>query len=632
MLRGLFSFTGLVVALALFLLVNAVGWTALRTVRADLTDGSLYTLSDGTKEILGNLEEPVTLRYFYSRKVGQGLGGLPEYAQRVRELLEEYQAYSKGKLRLEIIEPEPFSEAEDEAVAYGLSGPAVNQAGDRVYFGLAGTNTVDDLEIIPFFDQRREEFLEYDLTQLVDNLSSLGPKRVVGLMSSLPLRGGAFNPMNPQAPREPGWVIVGQIEEAGFEVRDLDPASTDSIDPDEIDVLMLVHPKDLPETTRFAIDQFVLGGGKALVFVDGFANMERPAPGQNPMMAERGSDLPDLFEAWGVELVPGKLAGDRRNANRIPYGGGVIDFPLFPSIRSEGMDGEDVVTSQLATVNVIMAGVLEPTADATTTFSPLLRTSTESMEVDAMSVQFGPDPERILADFVPSGESLTIAARVSGPIRTAFPGGRPAAAEEDPLADDGDAAEESEESQQWLQEGTLNAIVVTDTDMLSDNAWVQVSNFLGSQLLQPLADNGDFTINALDNLSGSQALISLRSRGRYSRPYDRKLELERRADAEFRAKEQALQARLEETERKLSELQFSESDSGQLILSPEQQAELEKFQQERIETRKELRSVQLQLRKDIESLGTLLTLLNMFAVPGLLALGAAVMAFRSPRR
>lgn len=654
-MRRILSTTGLLIGLALFVVVNVVGGLAMRDARLDLTEQGLYTLSKGTQHILGKLEEPITLRFYFSKKMVGDFPQLQDYGRRVTELLEEYEAASEGRLTLEIIEPEPFSEAEDRAVSYGLSGPAVNASGDHLYFGLVGTNTVDAEEIIPFFDERREEFLEYDLTQLIDNLSNLSTKKVVGLMSSLPLRGGAFNPMNPQAPREPAWVIVSQIEAAGFEVRDLAPTDTTAIDPAEIDVLMIVHPKELSEGTRYAIDQYALGGGKVLAFVDPFSQQETPPPGGNPMMADRSSKLEALMASWGVELVSSKLAGDRKNANRIPYRGSAIDFPLFPSLRGEDMDSEDVVTSQLSTVNAIMPGILQPLSGSTTSFAPLIQTSSDSMQIDVMQVQFQPDPEAILANFVPSGTPLTIAARVSGPIKTAFPGGKPKSAdeadksdeEEDPFGDmlNADESAEGDESEagvaeaaaelgaKGLSDGTLHSIIVADADMLHDNAWVRVTPFFGQNLLQPLADNADFVINALDNLCGSEDLISLRSRGRSQRPFDRKVALERDADERFRAEESELENKLKDTEKKLNELQFSEDSSGRTILSAEQQAELDQFRLEQVDTRKKLREVRHQLQKDIDSLGSWMKFYNIALVPFVVLLTALFIgSSRSKRR
>lgn len=630
MLRGLFSITGLLVALALFFLVNAVGWSTLRPVRADLTEDALYTLSDGTKEILAGLEDPITLRFFYSRAVGKDIPAYHSHAQRVRELLQEYDARS-AKLRLEVVEPEPLSEEEELAQSFGLEGPPANEDGDRLFFGLVGTNSVDDEEVIPFFAPQRQELLEYDLTQLVDNLANLGPKRKVGVISSLPMMGGAFNPMNPQAPPPPAWAVVDVIRAAGFELEELDAGSIDSIAPEDFAVLMLVHPKGLADTALFAIDQYVLGGGKVVAFVDPLAQAEQAPPGQNPMMVQRDSDLPRLFEAWGLELVASKVAGDLNNRASLVRGMQrfQVDNPLLIGVSGDSLNGDDLVTSPLDSVVTAFAGVLQPLADATTTFQPLLSTSEESMEYDAFGVAMMGE-EQLLQDFVAGGAPLAVAARISGPIRTAFPGGKPVAEEESAEdATEEPATEEDGAEESWLSEGSLNAIVVADADLLLNELW---TNVLGFGLMQPFNDNGDFVVNAIDNLSGSEALISLRSRGSGNRPYVRKQKIEREAEARFDSRIQELQARLDSIDRELTDSAV-ETEGGTLVVTADQLAERnERLREEQLKTNRELRAVRRDARKEIESLGTTLTLTNMFAVPAGLLIAALLVAFRNNRR
>ena len=636
-------------ALVLFLGVNLFARTTMRGVRADLTEHSLYTLSKGTRNILANLGEPVTLRFFYSSRVAADIPPIKDYADRILELLEEYAALSSGKVKLEIIEPVQYSEEEDRAVSFGIQGLPVNQAGDKLFFGLAGTNSVDDEEVIPFFSDQREEFLEYDLTQLVDNLSNLDAKKVVGLLTSLPLRGGPANPMNPQAPPAQPWIIVQQIEQSGFEVRDLDAANL--VIDDEIDVLLLVHPKGLSEQARYTIDQYVLGGGKTIVFVDPHADPDPGPPGGNQMMADKSSSLDDLLGAWGLEMVSGKLAGDMKSAEQVrpQSGAGSVPFALWPRFTSDNMNEDDVTTSNLLRgLTMRYPGILRTKADATTTVEALIRTTGDSMEVDTFHASF-PQPDRLIDDFIPSGEEMIMAARITGTALTAFPGGKPGAADEDPMAHDHDGdgvpdhspeehvdedtpADADEASSDSLAEGQINAIVVADVDMLYDQAWVRAQNLFGSLLLNPTADNADFLINAIDNMCGSDDLISLRSRGRYQRPFDKKRELEREADERFRAEEQALEAKLQETETKLNELQFSEDGSGRLILSPEQQAEIEGFRVEQLDTRKKLREVKLELRKSIESLGKRLKFANILLLPLLIGLGALSFTLTRRRR
>lgn len=643
------SLGALLVALVLLVSVNVLARVGMRSARFDLTENSLYTLAPGTRNVLADLEEPITLRLYFSRKAASDLAFLQAYAQRIQELLEEYVSESSGKLTLEVIEPEPFSEEEDRAVGYGLQG-ATLQNGDKLYFGLVGTNSVDDERSIPFFDSQREQFLEYDLTELVYDLSHLD-KKVVAVMSSLPLQGEMTDPRRPPRP----WVILQQMEQL-FEVRQLDPSTTTEIE-DDVDVLMLVHPKALSDELRYAIDQYVLGGGKVLLFVDPLCEVDPgEAEGGNPMFADRSSNLADLMKAWGVELVPSKLAADKDLAQRVNARSGPVDYVVWLSLREDQLSADDFVTAQLEQINLASAGILHAVDGATTSVEPLMQTTTEAMAVDAMQVQMGPDPERLLDTYFAEGQKLMLAARISGPAHSAFPDGRPGGEPEDSADEAGDepsegvsapdadtadgAADDADDdaaggakASHLAEADSIQVIVVADADILHERLWARVQDFLGQALVMPIADNGEFVSNCLDNLCGSNDLISLRGRGGYQRPFEKKIELEREADARFRAEEQALEAKLREAETRLTELQQQKDGSSALILSDEQVAEIERFQQERLETRKQLREVQHQLRKDIESLGTWLKLANVLLVPAVLGLGAlGLTALRSGRR
>ena len=659
------SISGLLVGLVLFVSVNILASTLLRSWRWDLTEDKLYTLSDGTKNILGDLEDPVRLRFYFSKTLAEEIPQVQAYAQRVEVMLEEYAAES-DQLTVEVIEPEPFSEEEDEAVGFGLRGAPINSAGEQLYMGLVGTNSVDDVETVPFLDMTREELLEYDLSELVYNLATLD-KRVVGIMSTLPLRGTTPNPMQ-QRPQP--WAIVATLEKL-FDIRWLDPGTTTEV-PEDVKTLMLVHPKELSAETQFAIDQFVLGGGRLLAFVDPFCENEQlPLEAQqNPMMAQRNSQLDTLLAAWGVQMTGGKLAGDMDSAQRVNWRNGAVDFPVWLDLEAERFSSEDFTTSELNRIIVHTAGSLSPLDGATTTFEPLVRSSANAMEIDSTQMQFGPDPERMVESFVPGGQPLTIAARVHGPAKTAFPDGRPPASAapagggmpggmpagmpgfpgmpggdggpggpdatlQDEAGEAAGATEAEEPAEPFLTESAepINVIVVADADFLHESLWARVNNFLGLMSTQLLADNGRLVTNCLENLTGSNDLIGLRSRGSYQRPFEKKAELEREASDRFRAKEAELEAKLQATEAELSKLQSEKDGSEAMFLSPEQEEALDRFREEQIATRKELREVKHQLRKDIESLGTRLKLFNVLFVPALILLGGlGLFAFKSRTR
>lgn len=642
MSKSLLTTSGLIVAVVLFLAVNILAGTALRSARFDLTENKLYTLSDGTRNVLGELDEDVTLRFFFSKKLAAEIPSIQAYGKRVQELLEELAAES-DRLTLVVEEPEPFSEAEDSAVSFGLRGAPANRAGDMLYFGLAATNTTDDTETIPFFSDAREEFLEYDLTQLIYKLGD--PERpVVGVITQLPLAGmPQGNPFMQQPPSE-AWVVYDQLAQL-FDVRDLD-WDTRAIDED-VDVLVLVHPKALPESTLYAVDQFVLRGGRLLAFVDPFCEVDQPPRDpQNPlagMQAPRSSDLAPLLATWGVELSTADALGDRARALEVRTADGEpAPYVVWAALRADKDDfsTEDAVTAQLGTLHVASAGILQPIEGAATEFAPLIQSSDEAGRVETQSLAFqqlAPDPAGLLDALVVEGERFTVAARLRGSAVSAYPDGDPLAGAEDledaAPGEDGTVDEPELPAHRSASDGPVNVIVVADVDLLTDRFWVRVQNFLGTRLVSPIADNGDFVINAVENLTGSDDLISLRSRGRFQRPFDRVIELRREAEARFRSKEQELEDKLRDTERKLADLQQGKEGAERLILSDEQVAELERFKDERLRTRKELRQVKLQLNQDIESLGTELKLLNILGVPLLVALaGLATFALRSNKQ
>ncbi|HRJ49533.1 MAG TPA: GldG family protein, partial [Phycisphaerales bacterium] len=425
--KALTSLVALAAVLIAFIALNIVASATLRGARVDMTSGRLYTLSQGTRNIARSLEEPVRLTLYFSEKPADDLPQFKNHARRVKEMLREYAAVSGGKIRFEVVDPEPFSKAEDDASAAGLVGAPTGRGADTLYFGLVGSGAADDRQVIPFFDPGKEEFLEYDISRLVYLLSSPRKKKV-GLMSWLPLDGGPPNPMMRQMPQP--WQIHAQIAE----YFDLQPVATDAARiPADIAVLMVVHPKRISERTQYAIDQFVLGGGRALIFVDPLCDADVP-PGVNPMQAmglPRDSDLPRLLPAWGLELVPESLAADNRTAVRVNAGSQnsprSVAYPIWMNVGSatENFDASDPVTGTLRSMLIPTAGVLRPRTVEGLTVQPLIRTTGESMLVPVSSVSFMPDPEKILREFAASGERMILAARVTGKARSAFPDGPP---------------------------------------------------------------------------------------------------------------------------------------------------------------------------------------------------------------
>lgn len=619
---------GIVLAAALFFAVNIFSEAAFKNASLDLTQGGLYTPSRGTRQLLAGLKEPITLRFYFSKQLGEALPTYGNYAARVRELLERYASLSSGKIRLEFYDPEPFTDAEDRAESFGLQGVPVGDSGDQVYFGLAGSNSTDDEDAIPFFQPDRERFLEYDVAKLISGLA-FPKKKVIGLISSLPLEGSYGNPMMGGGGTPP-WTIASEMHQQ-FDVRDLD-ASTDKIDSD-VDVLMVVHPKDLTAQTEFAIDQYVLGGGHALIFVDPNAETDASA---TPMMMSgaTSSDLKRLLSTWGVELVPGMVAGDRELATRVqaPINGRsqAVDYVAWLTLGPDQIDRDDVTTADLSSLVLPTPGILAPVKGAATGFTPLLRTDADAMEIPAEKLRMLPDLMGLLATYRPGGQVLTLAARLTGNVKTAFPDGPPVEKKE--TEKPGAASKDAPTKQppapaSWLKESTkpINVIVVADADLLNDRFWVTTQDFMGQQVATPSAGNGDFVMNALDNLAGSAALMGLRGRTLSARPFELVQKLRADADARYLAKAQALQDRLTDTQKKLASLQKEGAGSKQ-ILSAAQQHEIDKFRDDLIATRKSLRDVQHALQVDIDRLAAIVKFVNIGLIPILIGILAIVMA------
>jgi ABC-type uncharacterized transport system involved in gliding motility auxiliary subunit len=660
-LKFLFSGTGLA-GLAVSLLVAVGLISSLPSLRIDLTEDALYSLADGTRSIVGNLDEPIELLFFYSESASEDQPQIRSYGTRVQELLNEIVIASNGMLELSVVDPEPFSEEEDLATQYGIQPVPVVQGGPGIYFGLVAVELDPDKdpalrvsETMPLIRPDQEEYLEYEFMKLVTRVAE-PDLQVVGLLTTLDIDGG-FDPMSGQPTQQ--WMITDFIRQL-YELRRIETSAT-QIDED-IDILMLVHPEGLSEETLYAIDQHVMRGGKTLVFLDPTADTLVSRSAQGSMIpAGMSSDLPGLLEAWGVEYAADKVLTDNTLALRVQLGQGsrpVAHIGMIGANRS-ALAGDDIITRRLETINLSSAGALSPIEGSGIAFEPLIQSSSDAMLMDASLLEDVLDPSVLFDEFVSANERYTIAARLSGVFATAFPEGRPLAADEaESEAGEGsenastepdeagagsetdsetDAAELSAvdpmEGHIAQTEGSSNILIFADTDVLSDRLWVQISQFFGQRIPQPFANNGDFVINALDNMSGGADLVSIRSRGRYSRPFDRVVKMQRAADDRLRTEEAALLERLEATEAQIAELNLDDNGEPLLQLSPEAQAEIDRFNEDLLETRRSLRDVQFQLTSDIEALGANLKWLNTLAVPMLLTLLALFVSFlRAQRR
>ena len=628
MRRLSFSVLGVIAVAAIVIGINMFADARLANVQVDLTRGHLYTLSPGTRQILSGLKEPVTLRLFYSRQLGSAVPVYGTYADHVREMLQAYAALAKGRVKLEFYDPEPFSDTEDRALAYGLQGVPVDQGGAQVYFGLAGSNLEDDERTIAFFQPERERFLEYDLTKLVYELSN--PKRpVIGVMSSLPLDGDPRMMMMTRG-QGPG----GQPYASAMLLRQTNQVKTVAtdaqvIDPD-IQVLLVAEAQNLSDPTLYAIDQFVMRGGRLMVMVDPWSEALAATPNPTGMPpTDTHSDLKKLFDAWGIAFDPTKVVGDLTGAWRVRSEDRVqaVNYVAWFNIR-EGINHDDPATADLDQVTVASSGFLAKAPNATIDFTPLLSSSARSglLSVDQVKM---PEPAKILADFKPEGGPRVIAARVHGVLKSAFT--EPPELAKDQKRPDNFPAFKAQ------TDGPANLVVVADSDILADRFWVRTADFFGQQTATPFADNGPFVANLIGTLAGGDALIGLRSRDDTNHPFVLVNEMQSEAEARFRQTEQGLQKHLEDVQKQLQTLRqgsggAADKAPAEAVITPEQRAAIDAARKDIVDTRQQLRAVQLELNHDISRLETWLRVLDIVLVPAVLTVVAISLGLLQRRR
>ncbi|HEY3778463.1 MAG TPA: Gldg family protein [Rhizomicrobium sp.] len=646
--RRLYALGAIALAAVIFVALNIGADATFTTTRLDLTQNGLYTLSPGTLHTLDTLVEPVTLKFYYSKTIAARYAQINAYAQRVRDLLGAYAAHSHGKIVLQEIDAEPFTPAEDQASAAGLSG-APTDTGDLVYFGLVGTNTIDGKQTIPFFAQEREPHLEYDLTSLIYRLTT-PQKSVIGIVSSLPLESGAGGIAAMMRGQAQPFLIYQELAQAY--TTKMIGTDFDRI-PADVTLLVVAHPPPLPPKQLYAIDQYVLGGGHALVFVDPMSEVAMAAQGGGQGMAPSSSDMKTLLQAWGVDFDPSKVVLDRGLAQAVQTSSDprnpVTRYPLWLHFDGSDFATGDQVTANLQALNLASVGALSQRKGATTTFEPLIRSSDEASLMDAMQAHLDPRPQDLMAQVEPTGRRYTIAARISGSAKTAFPGGPPVlatAADPPGKAVAGDPpgkpaaadppAKPALPQQIKFSKEPINVVVMADSDIFDDRFWVHTESLYGHTLATPFADNGAFVLNAVENLTGSNDLISLRTRATSNRPFTVVQKLQTQAQARFQQEADALKQRLSDTESRLHALEQGGGANSQqpagTALTTGQQHEIAQFRHQVADTRTELRDVQHNLRKDIDALGAFLAFINIALVPLLVAAFAMVLAFLRRRR
>lgn len=646
--RNLFARLALVLLAVLFVAGVSLSDRLLRHARLDLTEEGAFTLAEDSKRVVREIDEPIVLRFYFSSRIAREIPQVGVYARHVRDLLEEFAAHSDGGIDLQIFDPEPFTDAEDRADSFGLQGLPVDRSGERVFFGLAGTNSTDDVEVIPFFDESRERDLEYDIARIVYSLAN--PELpAVGLITGLPIAG---SPMSQSGRgRNDAWTIYNLLLKS-VDVRQI--VSTATSVPEGVDVVVLVHPKGLTDETLYALDQFVLRGGRLLVFVDPHSEGES----QNPELLRRGmppggfaSNLGRLFEAWGIEMPAGELAGDVGFARRVQVPDRsrtrlmAIDYPLWLGVDRTGISREDSISHELSLLNIASPGHIRTLESAGATVTPLVTTSKDGGTVPVSLLQGPTDPVAVLHAFKPAEAPLVLAARLSGEVESAFPDGPPEPKPKDggEQAAEGEEAEIDEEARAaWealkaahlaRSAAPMDVIAVADVDMLADPMWMVASRLDGGLTGQAVADNAAFFLNAVENMTGRDDLSSLRSRGSFQRPFTLVEKIRREAENKHRKKEKELLDRLEEAMGRLNRLERDSAAEEQVVLTTSQVDSLKTMRADVIRLRRELRDVQHRLRRDVEALTSWLELVNIALVPALVAVFAAVVAWaRRARR
>jgi ABC-type uncharacterized transport system involved in gliding motility auxiliary subunit len=615
---------------AMFLVVVALNFIfGLAKKRVDLTAEKLYTLSPGTAAILKKLDGPVEIRFYCTRGEKEIPAQIKAYAQRVEDLLGEYKQLGKGNIELKKFNPKPDSDAEDSAQLDGVEGQMLPN-GERLFLGIA-VSSLDAKAALPFLSPDREKLLEYDISRSISRVAH-PEKPVVGVMTSLPMFGQPMNPMMMrmgQQPQEP-WVVINELKR-DFEVKQIQ-MDVDRID-DDVKVLMVVHPKNISDKAQYAIDQFVLRGGKLVAFLDPHYAMEGRDP-QNPMMPNMnaGSTMDKLLKAWGVTFESGKVVADMTFKTRVQRPNSrEEEFPAVLSLNSKAVNTNDVVTSQLDSLLLPFAGVFSGTPADGLKKTVLLQTSADSQLVEGFMAQLGSDA--ITKDFKPSGTTNAIAIRLAGKFKTAFPDGKPA----DPKSEDDKKDEKKEEKKPGdsLKESKTDSVVVLvgDADLLNDQFSVHVQNIFGQRIVIPRNGNLNLAQNVVEQMSGDSNLIAVRSRATMNRPFTKIQEIQAKAEARYRGKLKELEDSLRETQTKLNELQAKKEKGQQrFILSPEQQAEVEKFRKVEAEKKRELKEVRKEARAEIDWAENWRKWANIFGMPIFVtAFGVALAVYKNKR-
>ncbi|MFO7716657.1 Gldg family protein [Desulfosarcina sp.] len=607
-----FSAGGAVLVLVIVVLVNVL--LSRSTLRWDATEDNLYSLSQGTRTILSDLDQDVVVKVFYSKHVVNIPSQIKTFAQRVMDFLSEYEQYGRGRIQIEVHDPKPDSEEEEWAIKYGMKAVSL-PTGEQVYLGLVAL-AADQEAAIPFIDPTQEIRLEYDLTRIIARVQK-ADRMKIAVFSALPVFGNANMNMgmNGLPPGSQPWFFIQELGKT-YDLINVQP-DVDRIDP-AADLLVLFHPRNMSDSMAFAVDQYVLGGGNVIVFADPLSLMDDPRMGPGDSIPER------LFTAWGIRMEPGKAIADYSYATRLRNRDNQVETnPLWLSTSADAFNPDNLTTANLESMLLPVAGAIEIMPNSLFTVEPLLQSSSNNAMVDAFSHNM--NVAALRRDFKPSGTPRNLAVHISGKFKTAFADGKPEGA---PKTGEPEPENGVKDPQDPLKEGKASAVivVVADSDLLYDGYYLSQQNLLGFTMANIFNDNLNFMLNSCEMLTGNPALISIRSRGTFERPFTRVQTLERKAQDRWLDQEQALVRQVEETNQKLQMLEQQKDSAQRAILSEAQEQEIARFQEEKLKISKELKVVRRNLRAEIEQLGRTVKFVNIFLVPLLIGIGGIIFA------
>jgi gliding motility-associatede transport system auxiliary component len=614
----LYSVVGVVAVLVILIAINLLG--GFFKVRSDLTQNKLYTLSDGTKRILNKLDTPVEIRFYFSKDNASMPVPLRTYAQQVEDLLAEYQQNSHGQIKIVKLDPKPDSDAEDSANLDGVEGQNLNLT-DKVYLG-AAISCLDAKTTIPYLSPDREGLLEYDLSRAISSVAN--PKKsVIGVMSALPVMGREAQPMmmrQRQQSVQP-WIFLTELKE-NYAVREI-PLTAEKID-DDITVLVVMHPNGISDQAQFAIDQFLLRGGKMVALLDPYSFFEARSSGPYGGSGKYSSTLSKLLPAWGIQFSENKVVGDPLFATQIQRESEVQSDPTILSVTSDGINKEDALGAAINDLLFPFAGAFTGKPADGLKEDILVKTTLQAGLVDAtLSEAGGEEVRRALKS---DNTSYPIAIRLTGKFKTAFPQGAPPSATPTPAAA---ASSSPVPKAEILKEARADGaiLLIGDSDFAYDQIAGRTQQVMTQTVFVPANGNLNFIQSSVEQLAGDSDLIGIRSRSSGNRPFVVVAKLEAAAQQKYQSKIDELQDNLAQTRQKLASLQTGKQADQKTLLSPEQQAEIKKFQENEAQVSQELKQVRKNLRFEIDLLQNTLKWIDIAAMPVIITLAGLILAY-----